>query len=183
MFRKVIVAGPIVVLAVGGSTACATKDFVRTERRRSQRQGRLARSLGRGHAGADAAQRRPHHGSRSARRRRRAVGGRRPNTAAAEAQTSANTANAAANAARLQGRSGRGVVAAPRIRGRVERGPGQLQVRQGRAAGRSQGPPRSADHRSSRPIRRVPTSRSKGTPTTSGESSPTRRSGSSAPKR
>ena len=30
MFRKFFIALPIVVLAVGGSTACATKKFVRT---------------------------------------------------------------------------------------------------------------------------------------------------------
>ena len=30
MFRKFIAAVPIVVLAIGGSTACATKKFVRT---------------------------------------------------------------------------------------------------------------------------------------------------------
>ena len=30
MFRKFFVAIPIVVLAIGGSTACATKKFVRT---------------------------------------------------------------------------------------------------------------------------------------------------------
>ena len=30
MFRKFFVAVPIVVLAIGGSTACATKKFVRT---------------------------------------------------------------------------------------------------------------------------------------------------------
>src|SRR5919198_3518894 len=30
MFRKFLVATPIAVLAVGGSTACATKKFVRT---------------------------------------------------------------------------------------------------------------------------------------------------------
>src|SRR5207249_4209153 len=31
MFRKFIAAVPIVVLAIGGSTACATKKFVRTQ--------------------------------------------------------------------------------------------------------------------------------------------------------
>ena len=30
MFRRFLVAVPIAVLAVGGSTACATKKFVRT---------------------------------------------------------------------------------------------------------------------------------------------------------
>ena len=30
MFRKFIVAVPLVALAIGGSTACATKKFVRT---------------------------------------------------------------------------------------------------------------------------------------------------------
>ena len=30
MFRKFLVAVPIAVMAIGGSTACATKKFVRT---------------------------------------------------------------------------------------------------------------------------------------------------------
>ena len=42
MFRKFFVAIPITVLCIGGSTACATKKFVRTVGRRSEREGRLA---------------------------------------------------------------------------------------------------------------------------------------------
>jgi len=97
MIRKVIVAGSIVVLAAG-STACATKGFVRqnvgevndkvdslgrsvedTQERTRRNEGRITEVDQRAGAAEQSAA--------------------KANTAAAEAQTSANTANAAANAA------------------------------------------------------------------------------------
>ena len=64
MFRKFLVALPIVVLAVGGSTACATKKYVRTSvgevNQKVDSQGRCDR----GDAGADAQERRPHQRGR-----------------------------------------------------------------------------------------------------------------------
>ncbi len=97
MFRKVIVAGSIVVLAAG-STACATKGFVRqnvgevndkvdslgrsvedTQERTRRNEGRITEVDQRAGAAEQSAA--------------------KANTAAAEAQTSANAANAAANAA------------------------------------------------------------------------------------
>ncbi len=98
MFRNLFVAIPIAVLAVGGSTACATKKFVRTsvgevndkvdslgrsveetQERTRQNEGRIAEVDTKAQAAdAKAAQ---------------------AGTAAQAAQTAANTANSAANAA------------------------------------------------------------------------------------
>ncbi len=97
MFRKVIVAGSIVVLAAG-STACATKGFVRqnvgevndkvdslgrsvedTQERTRRNEGRITEVDQRAGAAEQSAA--------------------KANTAAAEAQTSANAANTAASAA------------------------------------------------------------------------------------
>ena len=97
MFRKVIVAGSIVVLAAG-STACATKGFVRqnvgevndkvdslgrsveeTQERTRRNEGRITEVDNRAGAAEQAAA--------------------KANTAANEAQTSANAANSAASAA------------------------------------------------------------------------------------
>jgi peptidoglycan-associated lipoprotein len=93
MFRKVIVAGSIVVLAAG-STACATKGFVR------QNVGEVndkVDSLGR--SVEDTQERTRRNEGRITEVDQRAGAAEQANTAAAEAQTSANAANAAANAA------------------------------------------------------------------------------------
>ena len=139
---------PIVVLAAADPRRARRRSFVRHERRRSERQGRLARPLGRRDPGADAAERRPHRRSRSARRRRRTGGG--------EGEHRAPPRRRHCGQRRQRGRQ-RGTaprpiaveeaIAAARVRSRAERGPGQLQVRQDRAAGRGQGQARPADHR------------------------------------
>ena len=109
------------------------------QRRRSERQGRLARPLGRGDAGAHAQERRAitevdqkaQAGGRRRRRRRR----QRATAAQQRAQPTPATATEAGTKVDAIDKASQ----APRLRSRAQRGSGQLQVRQDRAAGRSQG--------------------------------------------
>ena len=118
------------------------------ECRRGEREGRFARPLGRGDAGAHAPERR-----QDRRRRSEGAGGRPGGPGRAQAANAgANNARTepaanAANAANAKARSGRQGVQAPGLRSRAERGSGQLQVRQDRSAGRSQGQARRDDRR------------------------------------
>ena len=63
--KKLVIAAPILALALGGTTACATKKMVQDAGRRSQRKGRNALEVRRGNAGANACQRRTDRRSRS----------------------------------------------------------------------------------------------------------------------
>ena len=185
MFRTMFDGRARRAIAVGGSTACATKKFVRTSvgqvndkvdslgRSVEETQERTRKNEGRDHGsrseGAGGRRRRPQQAQRRSRPTAQTRG--RPT-----AKSAANTA------ARRPTRSTRRIEAA-RVRSRAERGPGQLQVRQGRAAGRSQGEDRRDDRSSSRPTRRAPSSKSKATPTTSATRRTTRSSAWSAPRR
>ena len=185
--RKFLVAIPIAVIAIGGSTACATKKFVRTSvgevNDKVDSMGRVART----DPGASARRRGTNHRSRTkaaraARRPRR----RRLATQAARrdsGQQRGDGGQRRGDRGGGQGRSGRQGDQAARVRGRAERGRGQLQVRQDRSARRGQGASWTSWSRRSRPIRRAPTSKSKGTRTTSAIRRPTSGSVSSVPKR
>ena len=141
MLRKFFVALPIVVMAMGGSTACATKKFVstsvgevndkvdslgksveETQERTRQNEGRSPRSIRRPRqAAAQAAAQ-----ANQAKARREAANG-----------VATNAKNAAEGVDSKLGHDGQGQPPAG-LRSRAERGPGQLQVRQDEAAGRSQ---------------------------------------------
>ena len=126
--KKFVFAVPIVALALGGTTACATKKFVRGEvsevndkvdtlsrtveenqERTRTNEGKISEVDQQAQAAAQAA----------ARPRRRGVHGCRHRW--------------------RQGRSHRKGVQAPRLRSRPERRQGELQVRQGDDAGRNEG--------------------------------------------
>ena len=137
------------------------------ERRRSERQGRLAGPIARGDAGAHAPERGAHLRGRSEGGRRRR---RRPRQAQRAAADAANTRHNAANSATAADGKADTLDKASQaagLRGRAERGPGQLQVRQEGPAGRGQGPARRDGRADEGRTRRASTSKSKATPTTS----------------
>jgi outer membrane protein OmpA-like peptidoglycan-associated protein len=129
MLPKFLVAVPIAVLAIGGSTACATKKFVRTnvgevnekvdslgrsveetQERTRKNEGRIAEVDQKAQAAAQSAQ--------------------QANDAASAANTAAATANSNADRGRRQTRrDGQGQQASG-LRSGPERGSGQFQVRQ-----------------------------------------------------
>ena len=135
MFRKFFVAIPIVVLAIGGSTACATKKFVRT-------------SVGEVNEKVDSQGRAIEETQERTRKNEGRIGEVDSKAqAAAQAAQAANDAAAAANTdgdqrrhrSQHQVRRDRQGQQAPGLRSGAERGPGQLQVRQDDAAGRGEG--------------------------------------------
>ena len=63
--KKLVLAVPVLALALGGTTACATKKMVQDANRGSERQSRNALEIRRGESGADTRQRRTHRRSRS----------------------------------------------------------------------------------------------------------------------
>ena len=135
MFRKFFVA----VVArgrwsVGGSTACATKKFVRTSVGEVNDKVDSLGRVGRGDAGAHAQERRADRRSRPEGRRRR----RRPAQQANAAGGRRAQRPPAGDRGRRQGRRDRQGEHAARLRSRPERGPGQLQVRQDDAARRGE---------------------------------------------
>ena len=177
--KKLVLAVPVLALALGGTTACATKKFVRDEGRRSERQGRV-----RSRSPLEENQERTKANEAQDRRSRPegAVGRQAADTKAAAAGQRADGAKTAADAANTQADAIEKASQAPGLRSGPERGQGQLQVRQGDDAGRSEGEldqlvaaaegrPERRLHRDRRPHRQR---RHQGRATTS--------SGSSAPR-
>ena len=132
--RKLFTFIPVALIVVAGTTACASKKFVRTsvgevndkvdslgrsveetQERTRKNEGRITEVDQKASAAAASAQ--------------------QANGAAADAKNAAVDARSAANTRRHQARHVRQAEPPPRVRSGAERGSGQLQVRQGRAAG------------------------------------------------
>ena len=155
--KKLVVAIPVLALALGGTTACATKKMVKTGRR-SQRQGRDALEDGRGDPGAHPT----NEGKINEVDQKAQSAGQRADAA----NKSAADARAAPPTRSTPAPTKSSSVQAAGIRSDPQRRQGRIQVRQGGDARPGQGRPRSARRRSSRRSRTVPTSKSKATPTT-----------------
>ena len=166
MLRKFFVAIPITVLCIGGSTACATKKFVRTS------VGEVNEKVdSQGRAIEETQERTRRNEGRISEVDQKAGGGRPEGggsgQAAAAAHTAANAANTLGTEANTKVRHDRPGQQAAGLRSRPERRPGQLQVRQDDSAGRSQARRSTRWWRRSSRIRRTSISRSRATPTTS----------------
>ena len=142
--RKSLFAASMLALTVAVAPACATKKFVRTE-------------VGNVNTKVDTLSGTVEETQERTRQNEERIGAvdrrlKRPASAATEARAAAaRRATAAAEAARRPRRRSTRVDAVeprsaasrpPRLRSDAQRGSGQLQVRQTRAAGRSQGAPR-----------------------------------------
>ena len=142
--KKLVLAVPVLALALGGTTACATKKFVRgqvgevndkvesvsksleeTQERTKANEAKIAEVDQRAQAAAQAA-----------------------DSKAVNAGQRADTAKTHGGRGDDQGRGGREGLQAPGLRSGPERGQGQLQVRQGGGARGRDGRARSAGRRS-----------------------------------
>ena len=126
--KKFVVAVPIVALALGGTTACATKKYVRTEVGQvNDKVDTLGRTV------------------EETQERTRANEGKitevdqRAQAAAQAARGRADEAYTAAGEAATKADTDREGVQAARLRSRPERRQGELQVRPGDDAGRGEG--------------------------------------------
>jgi hypothetical protein len=185
MFRRLFMALPIAIIAVGGSTACATKKFVRT-------------SVGEVNSKVDSLGRSLEETQERTRQNEAKIADvdTRAQAAAGQAKSAADAANsaagAAANTANTANTTATSAVAkADAIDKATKKLVFEVVLNEDQGnfkSGKMDLPDETKARldqmiRRSRPTRRAPTSRSKGTPTTPAARNSTSGSGWSAPKR
>ena len=161
MMKKFLVAVPVVMLAVG-STACATKKFVRTEVGAvNDKVTTLTTRMEENEQRIKANEEKIGKVDSKVGQVDQTVG--QVDQKASAAGQSADAAQDGGGGGRCQGAEDRRHEPQARVRRRAERGVGRLQVLEGAAAGRSEGAARQAGDGPVRPIRRRCSSRSKAT--------------------